>query len=183
MGLALKLNFLKGWPNPHIYEEVAAAANATEFGQIDEGKIATLTAAGKWEIGSLEAAALSGTPALRNRMPFVLWNGAGKEGDHGAPFSATQHFAQVNWGGIQGIAFSNPIQFETSQFTGTPAVGDVLTVDANGLLKVGATGDLIVAVCTAASHKMAAGVPGSAGSTSSLSVITVVPDMSKRLVP
>lgn len=159
MGLALKLNILKGWPNPHIYEETAAAANATEFGQIDEEKIATLDATGKWEFGSLEAAAIGATPALKNRMPFVLWNGAAKDGDHGAPFNATNHFAQVTWGGIQGLAFSNPLKFETSQFTGTPAVGDNLTCDANGLFKTAATGDLIIATCVQASHKIAAGVP------------------------
>lgn len=180
MGLALKLNFTKGWPNPAIFEVSSTAADATEYGQIDEGKIAILDVNGKWVIQSLEAAAIGATPALKNRMPFVLWNGAAKDGDHGAPFSATNHYAQVQWGGIQGIGFSNPIEFETSQFTGTPAVGDVLTVDANGQLKTAAAGDLIVAICTKASHKIAAGVPGAAASTSSQTAITVIPDMSKR---
>jgi hypothetical protein len=96
-------------------------------------------------------------------------------------FDATQTYGQVSYGGIQGIAFSNPIEFETSQFVGTPAVGNPLTVDLNGKFAVAASGDLIVATVTNTSHKMPAGFPGAAASTSSQSVITVIPDLSKRL--
>lgn len=171
MGFALKLNFIKGWPNPAIHEVAALAANSTEYGQIDEGKIAVLDANEKWNITSLQGAAIAGTPSLAFRMPYILWNGAAKDGDQGVPFDVTQHFVQVQYGSIQGIAFDNPMLVETSQYTGTPAVFTELSVDLNGKLVTAVSTDLVVAIVHKAVHKIGAGVPGASASTSSLNMI------------
>lgn len=174
MSFSLKLNFLKGWPNPYIYEESLAAAALSE---VDEGKIAHIED-GKWVVGY---GTVADPDAHINLMPFVLWNGAAKDGDHGIAFDKTNAaYQQATYGGIQGIAFSNPIKFQTSQFTGTVGnfvPGAKLSVsnaadETKGKLKIAASTEVVVAICVGA----AANSPGG------VSMITVVPDMSKRVI-
>lgn len=163
MSLAIKLNFVKGWPNPHINEFVGkAAANVA----VDEGKIARRDANGNWVLGV----------SAVNQEPYVLWNGAARDGDHGVPFNKTAGTQQVKWGGIQGIAHSNPIEYETAQYAGTPVFGDSMYADTDGVLKVCAgsatvSNKVIVATVT----------KGPAASPNGVSMITVVPDNSRRI--
>lgn len=178
MSLTLKVNFKKGWPCPSIVDAVANPATGVT---VDEGLIAHLDANGAWVLG-IDVAATAGA---HGQVPYILWNGAAGDGDNNRavyPLTSTQGFAQVGWGGVQGIALINQIEVETAQFLGTPAKGDQLYADlATGKLAVAITaggvvssaGKIIIAVCTAASHKMASG-------PNNVSVITFIPDHSKR---
>lgn len=171
MSLAIKLNFVKGWPNPHINEFVSN--NTAAAVAVDEGKIAHRSSTGAWVLG-VSAVGQDG---------YVLWNGAARDGDHGVSFDSTKTFQQVRWGGIQGISLDNPIEFETSQYSGTPTFGQGLyahtdgklypAVEADGSFITGAASKPIVAYVTQ-------GVHSSPGGTS---MITVVPDRSRRLSP
>lgn len=169
MSFSLKLNFTKGWPNPYIYERMCAATTPSE---VDEGKIAHIVN-GKWVVGF---------PAAKiDWMPFVLWNGAAQDGDHGIAFDKTNaSYQQATYGSIQGIAFSNPIEFQTSQFTGTVGAfvdGAQLSVSnaadaTKGKFKIAESTEVVVAICLG----VAALSPGG------VQMITVVPDLSKRVV-
>lgn len=162
MSLAIKLNFLKGWPNPHINEFVGkAAANVA----VDEGKIAHRDASGNWVLGVSAA----------NQMPYVLWNGAARDGDHGVAFDKTASTQQVKWGGIQGIAHDNPIEYETAQFAGTPVFGDSMYADTDGVLKICAG-----SAAVASKVIVATVTKGPTTSPNGVSMITVVPDNSRR---
>jgi hypothetical protein len=164
MSLKLKLNFIKGWPNPHIDEFIGkAAANVA----VDEGKIARRDANGNWLLGI----------SAQNQVPYVLWNGAARDGDHGVPFDKTASTQQVKWGGIQGISHNNPIEYETAQYAGNPVFGDSLYADTDGVLKICAgsasvSNKVIVATVTQGVHQS----PGSG-----VNMITVVPDNSRRV--
>lgn len=168
MSFQLKVNFVKGWPCPSIVDHVGSPATGVT---VDEGLIARLDSAGDWVLGISNV----------NQIPHVLWNGAAGDGDHSHVFNAAQHYAQVGWGGVQGIAFINQIEVETSGYGGTPAYGDQLYADVDGKLKVAITAagavsvaaKVIVAICTKGVHKMSAG----AGNAD---VITFIPDNSKR---
>lgn len=162
MSLSKKLNFVKGWPNPHINEFVGKMSS----GQTAlEGAIAHRNSSGQWVLGV----------SAQNQLPYVLWNGADGDGDQGFTFSASQSYQQTDWGGIQGVGFDNPIEFQTTRYSGTPVFGDSLYADTDGILKICAgsasvSNKVIVATVTV-------GVTAIGG----LSFITVVPDNSRRV--
>lgn len=165
MSLTKNLNFVRGWPNPHINEHIGRpAANVVPL----EGAIAHRNSAGAWVLGVSAA----------GQLPYVLWNGAAQDGDHGVSFDKTASSQQVTWGGVQGVGFDNPIEFTTTRYSGTPAFGDSLYADTDGILKVAVLADgtlvaaskVIVAQCT----KAAGAQPN--GTTA----IQVLPDNSRR---
>jgi len=169
MSLSLKVNFLKGWPNPYILDHVSK--NTTTLTNVDEGKIATRDSAGKWVVGALA----TGDKA---KVPYILWNGSARDGDnsHAFPSTAaapTAGYAQVGYGGIQGIALLNAIEVETAQIDATypPAFGDSIGVTATGNVRTAQSGDLIVGTCTHGAHTKPGGI----------SMITFIPDNSKRV--
>lgn len=134
---------------------------------MDEGKIAHRDASGNWVLGV----------SAVNQTPYVLWNGAARDGDHGASFDKTAGTQQVSWGGIQGVSHNNAIEYETAQYAGTPVFGDSLYADTDGVLKICAgsasvSGKVIIATVTKGVHA----APGSG-----VNMVTVVPDNSKRV--
>ena len=168
MSLAKHLNFVRGWPNPHINEHIGRpAAGVTPL----EGAIAHRNSAGAWVLG---VSAVS-------QLPYVLWNGAAQDGDHGVAFDKTASSQQARYGAVQGVGLDNPIEFSTSRFSGSPVFGDQMYADTDGILKIAANADgtmvaaskVIVAIVT----KVATNSPGG------VSMITVVPDNSRRLSP
>jgi hypothetical protein len=169
--LALKLNFIRGWPNPHIDEFVSN--NTPTSVAVDEGKIAHRDSTGAWALGI----------STVGQTPYVLWNGAASNGDQGVAFSSSANFAQARYGGIQGVSLNNPIEFETAQYGGTPTFGQGLyahtdgklypAVEADGSFITGAASKPIVAYVTQGVHSSPGGQ----------SFITVVPDNSRRLSP
>ena len=173
MSFTLKVNFTKGWPCPTIVDHVGNPASGQT---VDEGMIAHLNSAGEWVRGVSNV----------NQTPHVLWNGAAQDGDHGHVFDSAKAYAQVGWGGIQGVSFINQIEVETSQYdTGTlPAFGDQLDAHTDGKLYVAVQADgtliraskVICAICVKGPHKMANGA-------GNVNVITITPDMSKRTSP
>lgn len=164
MSLARKLNFIKGWPNPHILEHSGAPASGVN---VDEGLIAHRNSAGAWVLGISD----------KTQLPFVLWNGAAGDGDHGVPFNKAASSQQVRYGGVQGIALSNPIEFQTTQYAGTPVFGDGLYADTDGVLKV-CSGSASVANKVIVAY-VSKGV--SPSPLSNASMITVVPDNSRQV--
>lgn len=162
MALTLKVNFTKGWPSPYILEKVAAPAAAHVAGSANPllgGHIAHLDNTGKWVLGVSAA----------GQLPFVVRNGV-DEADSARSSTIATDYVQVSWGGIQGIAFSNPIEFQTVQFTGTPAIGTDLSSGTDGKLKAAVTGDVIIAQ-----------VSGTAAPYQGQSMLTVIPDNSRRV--
>lgn len=164
MSLAKKLNFIKGWPNPHILEHSGPPAAGVT---VDEALIAHRNSAGAWVLGISD----------RTQLPFVLWNGAAGDGDQGVAFSKTASSQQVRYGGVQGIALSNPIEFQTAQYAGTPVFGDGLYADTDGVLKV-CTGSATVASKIVVAY-VSKGV--TASPTANVNMITVVPDNSRQV--
>lgn len=160
MSLTLKLNFVRGWPNPAIDEFVGKSVAS-----MDEGKIAHRDSTGTWVLGISSAA----------QTPYVLWNGAASDGDQGVSFDASKTYQQVKYGGVQGISFNNAIEFETAQYAGTPVFGDELYADTDGKLKICAgsasvSNKVVVAVVTQGVHTSPNGV----------SLITVQPANYRR---
>ncbi len=166
MSLSKKLNFVRGWPNPHINEHIGPpASGVTPL----EGAIAHRNSAGAWVLGV----------STNKQLPYVLWNGAAQDGDHGVAFDKTASSQQVTWGGVQGVAFDNPIEFSTSRYhSDTPAFGDSLYADTDGILKVAerADGTLVTASKVIVANVTKAATAGPNGVT----MITVIPDLSRR---
>lgn len=145
MSLKLKVNFLKGWPCPSIVDFVST--NTPSSVALDEGMIAHRDSAGKWVLGVANV----------KEHAYVLWNGAARDGDHGAAFPSTatasqSHYVQTNYGGVQGIALLNQIEVETAQYTGAPVFGDELSAGTDGILKVAVNPEIVIAVCTKGVH-------------------------------
>ncbi len=167
MSLTLKVNFKKGWPSPSIVEKVSAPAAGVTT--LEAGMVGHLDASGKWVLG------VSGVAQL----PYVFRNSQGDpDANRGVPSGAM--YVAADLGGIQGIAHSNAIEYQTVQYAGAPAVGDQLYADTDGALKVAineagvmvTASKVVVAVVTKGVHKYQDG-----------SYIQVIPDNSKRLSP
>lgn len=171
MSFILKFNVLKGWPNPAIVEKVAKPASGVT---IEEGMVGHLDSSGNWVLGV----------SAITQEAFVFRNGSG-DSDANHEFASDQDYQHVNWGGIQGLAHSNPLEYQTAQYGGsqTPALNDQLYADTDGKLKVAvdAAGNLvaaskaIVAICTRGVHAGTGQGP--------VNLIDVRPDTSKRLSP
>jgi hypothetical protein len=148
MGLALKVNFKKGWPNPSVLEAVApphTGVTALEAGMVGYKNAST----GGWVLGITAI----------TQVPYIFRNdqtdpdaarGPGVGNSTTTNFSDTWN--QVSFGGVQGIALSNPLEVQTVQFTGSPAVGDELTAAASGKLATAIATNVVVGICTKASH-------------------------------
>lgn len=156
MSIANKVNFKKGWPSSTIVEAVAQPASGVTT--LEAGKIGHLDTATPpaWVLGITQSAVGFA------EQPYVFHNDQ-TDGDVGNRSSDQFLSNPVQWGGVQGISFSNPIEVETTQFAGTPEKGDGLYAASTGKLTVGATaaapststggGDkLIIAICTEARH-------------------------------
>lgn len=130
--LKLKVNFTKGWPSKSIVEEVLQPDTGV---LVEAGFIGRRTTTNKWALG---------ITAL-TQEPFIFRNDYDDpDAGRSAPDSDT---VAVKFGGIQGISFQNPLEVETTQYSGNPAVGDLLYAHTDGLLKiaVNAAGTLVTA--------------------------------------
>ena len=164
MSLTLKVNFKKGWPSPAIVEKAVAPASGVTT--LEAGMVGHLDSSSNWVLGVSAVA----------QLPFIFRNDqTDPDANRGA---SNTNYVQAAFGAVQGIAFSNALEVQTIQYSGTPAAGDQLYADTDGLLKVAITaaGSVsvgskpIVAVCTK-------GVTAYQHSN----YITFVPDTSKRL--
>lgn len=168
MSLTLKVNFKKGWPSPSIVEKVANPASGVTT--LEAGKIGHLNSTGQWVLGV--SAVNQPAYVFRNDQsdPDTQFNNSGSDG----------LAVQGAYGGVQGISLDNAIEFETVQYAGTPAIGDQLYADTDGLLKVAvnAAGSLV-----AASKAIVAVVTRGVHKYQNSNYIQVVPDKSKRLSP
>ena len=168
MSLTLKVNFKKGWPSPSVVEKVAAPASGVTT--LEAGKIGRLDTTGKWVLGI----------AAVNQPAYVFRNDQ-NDPDTTYNYGGSDSLAtQAAYGGVQGVSLDNAIEFETIQYSGTPAVGDQLYADTDGLLKVAVNnaGTLVTA-----SKVIVATVTRGVHSYQGSSYIQVVPDKSKRLSP
>ena len=162
----LKVNFLKGWPSPTIIEKSAQPATGVT---IEAGMVGRLNTAGAWVLG------ITGV----SQVPYIFRNES-DDVDAGKAFVPTRSWNQISWGGVQGISFNSQFEVQTSQYAGTPAVGDQLYADTDGKLKVaiteaGATsqaGKVIVGVVTRGVHAGTGDGP--------VSYIAFVPDRGGR---
>ena len=133
--LKVKVNFTKGWPSKTIMEDVLLPDSGVE---IEAGFIGRKkhTDPDVWVLGIDD---------LVDEV-FIFRN---DYDDPDASRSSTDagEYRQVPFGGVQGISFQNPLEIETIQYSGTPALGDRLYADTDGLLKVAvlANGTLVAA--------------------------------------
>jgi hypothetical protein len=175
MSLTLKVNFLKGWPNPSIAEKVSQPD--TGVTTLDQGMTGHQNPAnGKWVLGI----------SAVTQLPYVFRNAQG-DPDSGRLSTDPASYIQGALGGIQGVAYSNPIEFETAQYgttcptgstnCGTPAAGDQLFADVDGLLYVAITAG---GVTKKASQAIVAQVTQGVHAYQGTNMISVVPDNSKR---
>lgn len=119
-----KVNFTKGWPSKSISEEVLLPDTDVT---IEAGFIGTRKHADPevWVLG------------IDNLVDEVfIFRNDSDDPDAARPAHDTTEYRQVGIGGVQGISFQNPLEIETIQYAGTPAVGDKLYADSDGLLKV-----------------------------------------------
>jgi len=114
-----KVNFRKGWPNPNVVEDVLKPAAGV---QIQAGFIGRRNEAtpDKWVLGI----------SAITQDAFVF-RGDAVDPSSGRP-AHNDGYMQVDLSGVQGISFQNPIEFETVQFVGTPAKGDLLYSPVTG---------------------------------------------------
>jgi hypothetical protein len=165
MSLQKSLNFVRGWPNPHIHEHVGKPAT----GVVPlEGAIAHRDVNGKWVLGVSAA----------GQLAYVLWNGAAGDGDQGVDFDKTKSSQQVNWGGVQGVGHDNPIEYTTTRYSGTPAFGDSLYADVDGILKVAVQAD--GTVVTASKIIVAQVTKAPAAQPNGVTAVQIIPDNSRR---
>jgi hypothetical protein len=177
MSIKNRVNFVKGWPNPHIVERVAQPHSG----------VTTLQAG---MIGHLDSTAhdwVLGVSAV-TQEPHVFHNDQA-DPDSGNVSADPTLYTSVLWGGVHGISHMNPLIYDTIQYgvtaptgstaCGTPAVDDLLFADTDGKLYVGKTGatvklsgQAIVAVCTQAPFTY-----------QGLSYITVRPDNRGFITP
>lgn len=136
MSLQLKVNFSKGWPSPYIVEEVLAPHSGVT---IEQGLIGRRSSTNTWVLG---VTAIS-------QNPFVFRNES-VDPDSGRASEQATEYAQVPFGGIQGISFRNPLEIETTQYVGTPAVGTLLFANTDGKLETATSGDIAIAIVTKA---------------------------------
>ena len=171
MSLTLKVNFKKGWPSPSIVEK--AAQPATGVTTLEAGMVGHLDTAGAWVLGVSHL----------NQLPYVFRNDQGDPDANRGAHDAT--YVAGAFGAIQGVAHSNPIEYQTVQYAGTPAVGDELYADTDGEVKVAVTKAQAEARSgtTAASQVIVAVVTKGVHAYQHASYIQVVPDNSRRLSP
>lgn len=159
MSLKLKVNFKRGWPNPSAVTAVAAPnAGVTT---LEAGKVGYLNSTGKWVLGITAV----------NQTPYVFRNDQDSpDAARGAASNADTLYVQLPHGGVQGVALTNPIEFQTTQYVGTPAFGNELSVNVDGKFKVAVATEVIVAIVTKAPHAY-----------QDSTYIQVIPDNSKRI--
>lgn len=124
MSLKNKVNFTKGWPSKTIQEEVLLPDTGVV---IEAGFIGTRKHADPevWVLG------------IGNLVDEVfIFRNDSTDPDAARTAHDAAEYKQVPFGGVQGISFQNPLEIETIQYDGTPAVGDKLYADTDGLLKV-----------------------------------------------
>jgi hypothetical protein len=154
MSMQLKVNISKGWPSPAIVEESALPNTGVT---IEAGMVGSIdSTTGKWKLGTLTVSSI----------PYIFLNDSGDPDAVRASIGVT---ANVPWGGVHGILFLSPIEVETIQYAGTPAVGDDLTINAAGKFAVATNGQLVSAICTAAPFAV-----------SESTFIRLIPDVAKR---
>lgn len=163
MSLTLKVNFKKGWPSPAIVEKAVAPASGVTT--LEAGMVGRLDSNNNWVLG---VSAVS-------QLPYIFRN---DQADPDANRGATNTgYVQAAFGAVQGIAFSNALEIQTIQYSGTPAIGDQLYADTDGLLKVAinAAGSTIQA-----SKPIVGVVTKGVTAYQKSNYITFVPDVSKR---
>lgn len=135
MSLLNKVNFTKGWPSKSVVEAVLMPDTDVELeaGFVGRRKH---TSPDVWVLGITSL----------TQEAFIFRNDF-DDPDAARASTNGNSYVQVPIGGIQGIAFQNPLEIETTQFAGTPAVGQHLYADTDGKLKVGAdaAGEMVVA--------------------------------------
>lgn len=151
MDLLNKVNFTKGWPSKSIVEEVLKPDSGVE---VEAGLIGRRkhTNPDVWVLGITEL----------HQEPFIFRNDY-DDPDAGRSAHASD-YAQVDFGGVQGISFQNPLEIETIQFVGTPAIGDRLYANSDGKLAVAeqangtvvANEEVVLAVVTKAAYNVGA---------------------------
>jgi hypothetical protein len=126
MSLLNKVNFTKGWPNPSIQEEVLMPDTGVtiEAGFIGARK---QTDPDVWILG---------IDALIEEV-FIFRNDS--TDPDAARAAATTDSKAIPFGGVQGISFQNPLEIETIQYTGSPAIGDQLFAHTDGKLGIAVT--------------------------------------------
>jgi len=114
-----KINFTKGWPNPNIVEAVLPPDSGVSIqaGFIGRRKATTPD---KWILGVTELYQDAFVFRTDDQSPEAA------RGAHNT------NYVQIPFGGVQGISLSNPLEFETTQFVGSPAKGDLLHSPATG---------------------------------------------------
>jgi hypothetical protein len=130
--LKLKVNIKKGWPNPSIVEKVLPADDGNAA-MLEAGFIVTRNAtATAWALGIDKV----------DKEAFVLMNDQDDPDAARGPADTPSAYTQANWGGLHGLSLQNPLEIETIQFEGTPAIGDKIFCRADtGKLAVGEKAD------------------------------------------
>jgi len=151
MSLQVNVNITKGWPNPSILEKSLAGETA-----LAQGDIVRVNSDGKWE---------KGIDAL-GQVPFIIMVDSTDPSTNRGSHEPTS-YVQLGFGAIHGIALSNPLEIETTNYdSDTYTVGLELSAPA-GQIQKAVTNDIVVATVIAA--------PFARGTKSYLTIIPVAP--------
>ena len=133
MSLQVNVNIVKGWPSATAVEKSLSAAVA-----VAQGDIVYISSAGQW----VKAA------AALNREAFIVLVDS-TDPATGRTSTNPSSYTQVAYGSIQALSLSNPLEIETTRYTGSSfSPTSQLTFDANGALKVAGAGDVVIGRCT-----------------------------------
>ena len=140
MSLQVNVNIVKGWPSPFIVEKSLPAASGTTVAQ---GSIATVNTSGAWVLGV----------TAPDQVPFVIMvDPTDPSTNRGATNSG---YIQVGYGAIHGIALTNALEIETTNYDAgsTYTIGTPVSAPA-GIIKKAASGEYVVGTVSVAPYTL-----------------------------
>lgn len=160
MSLDVRVNITKGWPNPSILEESLPADGSATGTVLEAGEIV--------HINATSAGWQRGVTALA-QIPFILLaNGDDPSTGRSAHKAG---YKQVKYGNIHGVALTNPLEIETTQYDDSDnyAINDELSAPA-GIIKLAESTEVIIGTVKKAPYRLG-----------ELSYLTFIADPNKRL--
>lgn len=133
MALPQQIHFHQGgWPDPKAVQDTLPAHSGHAYGSAAElevchvGRRVTEGTSTVWDLG---------ITAL-TQVPFIFRNGV--TDFDAAPPAHKDGYKAVPYGGINGVSFANTMEVDIATYdtVTTPAVGDTLYADTDGVLKV-----------------------------------------------
>jgi hypothetical protein len=134
MSLQVNVNIVKGWPSATAVEKNLPAAAA-----VAQGDIVYISSTGQWEKTAASVAKEAFIVLVDSTDPAT-----------GRVSTNPSSYSQVAYGSVQALSLSNPLEIETTRYTGSSfAPNTELTLDGTtGALKAAVATNVVIGRCT-----------------------------------